>query len=404
MNFDSISGLKLLRKHEANHVFSGRYNEEEVIVKIPTKAGLVPFVREFSVLSKLKHRNIINLIGWGDTDLVTPNGKFLVLEKVNTSWPIKEINVVSVINDLVNVQWFLSGYNFYWLCILKHTGIGEGRLKIFDFNDHTPEEDGFLNFRFEDLFQNQKVFNTVRIVKELLKVYDIDPEESSFYIDKALRNLIISEYQSLENVHEEIPVDGLRDTLRRESERDDPNCGKLVPANRLCKDRLEMLLSYHSKEWWKGKAVLDIGCNIGWFCFELNKLGAGCCGIEVDKRKARFAKLLSWWQKRKNLKFIDEMLTPESQIEPCDVILAFSVLHRLEGISFKSFNYGSVYLRKMIEFLWSKTVCDLVIELPVPFIHSHFDNNFVSYLEGLGARVKILGKSDNKRDLYCCSR
>lgn len=397
----NVSNLELIRKHDGNHVYSGTMNSREVVVKIVTELGMPHFERELHVLKDLKHPNIVELIECGDTDLLTPKGKYFVLEKANIEYSLEDSDLELLVKDLVKVLWYLASNNVYWVCRKEHVGVVNGKLKIFDFNDDTPAETGFVFFRFEDYFDDRyehknSPFNVVSLIRRLLK-------DNNVIID--IKKLIIEDYQSLENVHQEIPIDGLRDTLRRESEKGDPNYGKLVPANRLCNDRLEMLLSHHPKEWWRGKSVLDIGCNVGWFCFELNRLGARCRGRDADKRKARFAESLSWWVQQEDLEFVAGPLTPKpGGLEFYDVILAFSVLHRLEGPLIKDFNYNRDYLERIITMWWSKTKHDLVLELPVPFIHTHFGNGFQNYLKGLGAGVKILGKSDNKRDLYCCSR
>ena len=92
-----------------------------------------------------------------------------------------------------------------------------------------------------------------------------------------------------------------------------------------------MLLNGDFKE----KKVLDIGCNIGYFCFKLANEGATCYGVDFDKDSIELAKMLSEYKGIKNVNFYDEKFD-ENFVEKIlyetngvDVIILTSVNHWL---------------------------------------------------------------------------
>lgn len=133
------------------------------------------------------------------------------------------------------------------------------------------------------------------------------------------------EYQALEDVHQPIYFDQYKDILRRESEKDDPNFGKLVVPNRDCYDRAIMItenLDLDSHQTW-----LDIGCNVGWFCFYFENYYT-MTGVDFDEAKIQFATMLAQ-DERSAAKFEHAEITLEYVAEmPCyDIISALSTLH-----------------------------------------------------------------------------
>jgi SAM-dependent methyltransferase len=85
----------------------------------------------------------------------------------------------------------------------------------------------------------------------------------------------------------------------------------------------------------QGKRVLDIGCNIGYFCFKLAEKGATCYGVDYDKDSIKVAKMLQDYKDVKNVHFFNESFD-ENFIEktlldlgPFDVIILQSVNHWL---------------------------------------------------------------------------
>ena len=93
----------------------------------------------------------------------------------------------------------------------------------------------------------------------------------------------------------------------------------------LVSDRLEL----------SGKKVLDIGCNIGYFCFEFARLGATCWGIDYDEDAIFVAQSLKHIHGIENVYFSARTLSAEtiswllSQAGQFDVILLNSVVHWL---------------------------------------------------------------------------
>lgn len=84
-----------------------------------------------------------------------------------------------------------------------------------------------------------------------------------------------------------------------------------------------------------GKKVLDIGCNIGYFCFEFARLGATCWGIDYDIDAIFVAQSLKHIHGIENVHFSTRTLSTEtiswllSQAGQFDVILLNSVVHWL---------------------------------------------------------------------------
>jgi len=84
-----------------------------------------------------------------------------------------------------------------------------------------------------------------------------------------------------------------------------------------------------------GKTVLDIGCNIGYFCFEFARRGATCWGIDYDADSLFVAESLKRIHRVDNVHFvqgnfseemIDELL---ERADHFDIILLYSTVHWL---------------------------------------------------------------------------
>ena len=96
---------------------------------------------------------------------------------------------------------------------------------------------------------------------------------------------------------------------------------------RPCFDRLEMIL--HTIGDIKGKRILDIGCNVGFFCFELGKRGAKVLGVDSDSRAIAIANMVndcfSMGVDFQTKKISDELLQ-NSQVH-FDVVLFLNIFH-----------------------------------------------------------------------------
>ncbi|MBA7617626.1 Ubiquinone biosynthesis O-methyltransferase [subsurface metagenome] len=62
-------------------------------------------------------------------------------------------------------------------------------------------------------------------------------------------------------------------------------------VTQICIDRLQTILEYTGNV--KGKRILDIGFQIGWFCHKLAKLGARVTGLELSNKNVNIAYKLS---------------------------------------------------------------------------------------------------------------
>jgi hypothetical protein len=174
------------------------------------------------------------------------------------------------------------------------------------------------------------------IMKYLIKERYVGTEDMFGRVAGWEHAMVVNEYQSLKDVHQPINHSCLSDSLRTESEADDINYGKLVPANRECTDRALMLSDHlpsgrtktgHMRRW------LDIGCNVGWFQHEFNQDFA-MIGIEIDAEKVEFAQMISDLNHVTGTDLTQaEFRKGEVDLEYVDrmgeyhIISAFSVLH-----------------------------------------------------------------------------
>lgn len=85
----------------------------------------------------------------------------------------------------------------------------------------------------------------------------------------------------------------------------------------------------------QGKHVLDVGCNIGFFCFSLARRGARCWGLDADRDALRVAESLRRLHGVEGVRFTPGRLEPRTLcalIEDAghfDIVLLNSVIHWL---------------------------------------------------------------------------
>jgi len=85
----------------------------------------------------------------------------------------------------------------------------------------------------------------------------------------------------------------------------------------------------------RGKHVLDVGCNIGFFCFSLAREGARCWGLDADRDALRVAESLRRLHGVGSVRFTAGRLDPETLQALCrdaghfDIVLLNSVIHWL---------------------------------------------------------------------------
>jgi len=98
------------------------------------------------------------------------------------------------------------------------------------------------------------------------------------------------------------------------------------------RERLDLLINNYD---FRGKTVLDVGCNIGYFGFELSKLGANYIGIDADNDSIKVANSLKDIYEVNNVEFYnlnykeDSIRNILSKHENIDYIFFFSVNHWL---------------------------------------------------------------------------
>jgi 2-polyprenyl-3-methyl-5-hydroxy-6-metoxy-1,4-benzoquinol methylase len=103
----------------------------------------------------------------------------------------------------------------------------------------------------------------------------------------------------------------------------------------------------------KGKNVLDIGCNIGYFCFKLADQGAICYGIDHDPDSIELANLFKkyknydnvhFFKSKFNKNFVEKILEKNLKF---DIIIFFSVIHWLMN-DFHSISHIIDLFRKLL--------------------------------------------------------
>lgn len=83
---------------------------------------------------------------------------------------------------------------------------------------------------------------------------------------------------------------------------------------------------------WKGKMVADIGCNNGFFSFEIAKLGAQVIGFDIFKDAVRIATAISELMGlKKDTLFTHTNISKDKLMGKYDVILLLNVLHHVEN-------------------------------------------------------------------------
>lgn len=79
----------------------------------------------------------------------------------------------------------------------------------------------------------------------------------------------------------------------------------------------------------EGRSVLDIGCALGYFCFEAEKHGASrVVGAELKDGRFRSANLLKGVLESR-VEFVQKNLLAEEPTENFDVVLALNLIHHL---------------------------------------------------------------------------
>jgi len=270
----------------------------------------------------------VSLVGAGDDF----NGeRFIVLEKL---FPLTEKdygNRAEEICDftvLTHRQLYIHG--LLWIASMNHVmKDAQGNLKAIDFND--DQEHGMT---YTDSLDPYGVLKTIQTVS------DISGKPLNELRDRAFNKLIETEYQSLENVHQPIYFKNFSAFLRTETESDDPLFLKLVPPNRSCIDRADLLTPILEGI----DSALDIGCNAGWFCFWMAEKKIDVTGLDFDfpgihrpeswkngnGGKIDFNRMMGEFEKN-DAKFVRQKMDIEyaRNMKSYDLVIALSILHLL---------------------------------------------------------------------------
>lgn len=102
---------------------------------------------------------------------------------------------------------------------------------------------------------------------------------------------------------------------------------KLVNDKRESKKRLEAILKNLPTD--KKLTTLDIGCNLGFFTFNMAKLGGFCIGIDYGRNEILAAKALAFDNNVKNAVFTQMEITPlnSHQLPKTDLVICLSIFH-----------------------------------------------------------------------------
>lgn len=380
-------------------IYEAKYNGEKVIIKAQDKGSLEKtnskddkFEQEKKIL-ELKFEHMVNLIGYGDDFF---GERFLVLEFLKHIENWDDENLIRNVSDgifTLSRQLYLEGFN--WPVSKKHIMLDiNNNVKFIDFNDDREERISFLD--------KNKYFDCFEFVNNNLK--NIIKNGENIVSKESLRKLIEKEYQSLKDVHEPIFFEEYRDVPKKETDENDPNFGKLVPANRMCFDRGKII--YDEIQDFDNLKILDLGCNVGWFCFFLDEKGALCHGVDFDKDKIEFCKMLNDAQNR-NCKFEHNNICKEyiENLENYDLVLALSILH----LFFNQHKYSKEEWVSLFKEISKKTGKYLIFEICTS-VFKHFEVSNYDQMADVAKHLgnfknsRVIGKSNEGRSLIICEK
>ena len=310
--------------------------EKEIIVKLHSTADGLK--RECKAFDGLDIPYIVDCYGISQG---VDGNQYMMLQKLKDLPEQIDLHLMKLIatRSLIALRQ-LWKHDIPWICKLDHIMLNNnGEPKLIDFNDEPCPKIPFYSYEGQEaimmdgecnaygMYKGRNVTPTsgwLAIMSYLCQKNGI-PTEVLYEAEYAM---VEYEYQHLADVHQPIYFDQYKNILRRETEKDDPNYGKLVEANRNCVDRARMIhdnldLDKHSCTW------LDIGCNVGWFCFYFKGFHVTeMTGIDSDKAKIEFATMLAQ-DERSSVTFEHAEITLEYVAEmPCyDIISALSTLH-----------------------------------------------------------------------------
>lgn len=98
-------------------------------------------------------------------------------------------------------------------------------------------------------------------------------------------------------------------------------------------------------------SAMDIGCNVGFFCFSLAEKGIPTLGVEADERVLRIARYAARKINTSAVSFLNMHVSPENVrlLPSVDVVTVMSVWHHWCG------SYGFEEATKLLGTIWSKS-------------------------------------------------
>lgn len=142
---------------------------------------------------------------------------------------------------------------------------------------------------------------------------------------------------------------------------------------------------------WRGKSVLDIGCNFGYYAFQAAKAGARVQGIDKNENVIRTARTINDRIEMLDVRF-DTGIVQSIGSERYDVIFYFSVHHQ--------FDRSYVKLREYVARIWNASREKLFIELIVPSMDGSMDENTIDLTVDGEMLLKYKHKVRGIRKLY----
>lgn len=383
--------------------------EKEIIIKLhSTPDGLE---RECKAFDGLGIPYIVDCYGVSQG---SDGNRYMMLQKLRDLPDVIDKSLMRKIatNSLIALRQFWK-HDIPWICKLDHIMLNNNGLpKLIDFNDEPfPTKipfygyDGTEAIMIDGECDDNGVYlgryetpwsGWIAIMTYLCKKNNIPTE----VLYEAEYDMIEYEYQHLENVHQPIYFDQYKDILRMETDKNDPNYGKLVEPNRKCEDRAKMLTETLDLD--RDQTWLDIGCNVGWFCFHFENYYT-MTGVDFDKDKIEFATMLAERERSSarfehaeiNLEYVGNM--------PCyDIISALSTLH-LKLIEDK--DYEGFW--KLFIMICEKVNLIFFIEFPphaYQYLSIETTEEFIQTVKKRGnfKEVTQIGVSDANRPILKC--
>jgi hypothetical protein len=382
--------------------------EKPVILKVPHTEEC--YFREVKVLAS-NIKGLVKCLDVGVNDM----GKFMVLEKLHDIPEYLEPEVMlALATDVLITSRQLYKHGIPWICRKEHIKMDdEGHIKLLDFGDDPYDRPIPFYGKEEAIIKDGECDISGGYIDRglfpwsgylaLMKWYCDNNDIPYNIIEAAEASMVAYEYQNLKDVHHPIWHEEYSDILRTESEKDDPKYGQLVPANRDCNDRADMI--YENIEPWMTEETtwLDIGCNVGWFCFEFAD-HFDMHGIDFDNEKVQFATMLAEGQgSSATFSTWDINLSTVDSLPEYDVISVLSMMH-LQLVK----DQDPIAFWKLFKAITKKAKKMFIFEFPrhsmgLLNIHPKFFVQNVK-LHGAFTSVEEIGISDAGRAVLKCLR